>query len=148
MTNHPHRSGGAGKTALLALLLIALIGGGAWNYHRNYELEQQSRASRPLAGYTTEDLQALADAYRGEISSHAARYDAAKKTHVESRDRAYFGEQVREFEKVQRASNRTREAGAEVAEREASLQKVEAELSARGPERSEWQVHLDRLTKF
>jgi hypothetical protein len=148
VTNHPHRNGGAGKTALLGLLLILLIVGGAWNYHRNYELEKQSRASRPLSGYSTDDLHALADAYHGEIASRSARYDAAKKAHVESHDRAYFDQQVQEFETVQRASNRTREAGAQVAEREASLKQVEAELAARGPERSEWQVHLDRLTKF
>jgi hypothetical protein len=143
-----HRNGGAGKTVLLALLLVLLAAGGAWNYHRNYELEKQSRATRPLAGYSTDDLHALADAYRGEIASRSARYDAAKKSRVEGRDRAYFDEQVQEFEKVQRASGRTREAGAQVAEREASLKQVEAELAARGPERAEWQVHLDRLTKF
>ena len=49
---------------------------------------------------------------------------------------------------MQRASNRTREVGAQLAERETSLRAVEDELAQRGPERSEWERHWDRLTHF
>jgi hypothetical protein len=143
-----HRNAGGASTLLLVALLIGAIGAGAWNYHRNWQREQESRASRPLAGYATEDLEALAEAYRGEVKAGAAKYDHAKQGRAQSRDRAYFDEQVQEFEKVQRASNRTREVGAQLAERETSLRAVEDELAQRGPERSEWARHWDRLTHF
>ena len=142
------RESGAASTAVLLLVLLGLIGAGAWNYRRNLELEQASRATRPLAGYSTADLEALADAYRGEVAAHGERYARAKTQRTDSRDRAYFDQQVQEFEKVQRASGRVREVGAELAEREASLRQVEEELAMRGPEQTEWQKHWQRLTKY
>ena len=143
-----HRNAGSAKPLLLVVVLLGAIGAGAWNYHRNWQLEQQTRAARPLAGYSTEDLEALADAYRGEVKTGTAKYDSARKGRVESRDRAYFDQQVQEFEKVQRASNRTREVGAQLAERETSLRAVEDELAQRGPEMTDWQRHWQRLTHF
>lgn len=142
------REKGAASTAVLLLVLVGLLGAGGWNYQRNLQLEQASRASRPLAGYSTEDLEALADAYRSEVAAHGARYERAKTQRAGTRDRAYFDQQVQEFENVQRQSGRVREVGAELAEREASLRQVEEELAMRGPEQTEWQKHWQRLTKY
>jgi len=137
-----------GRALLLLVVLCALAGGGAWNYHRNWQAEQAAVAARPLSNYDTADLEALADAYRQEIRSDAARYEKSKGSRAEARDRAYFDQQVQEFEKVQRAAGRSREAGARLSVSEAALHDVEAELAARGPAESEWQVHLRRLTSL
>jgi hypothetical protein len=76
MSSSRRREQGAAKGMLLLVLLV-LCGGGAWNYRRNLLAEQAERASRPLAGYATADLEALADAYQDEITtaSGTARAD-------------------------------------------------------------------------
>ena len=82
------------------------------------------------------------------MKSRASRYESSRGARVESSDRAYFDQQVQEFERVQRASNRRREAGAALAEQETSLRAVEEELAQRGPEQTEWQHRLALLTRF
>ncbi len=80
---------------------------------RRVELPAQPRggAARrfgaPAARLLDDDLEALADAYRQEIAAHAARYASQKTRRAEARDRAYFDEQVREFENVQKHSARS-----------------------------------------
>jgi hypothetical protein len=135
-----------GRALLLLVVLCALAGGGAWNYHRNWTAEKAAEEARPLSGYDTADLEALADAYRQEIRREGARYEKSRGARAEARDRAYFDEQVQEFEMVQRQSERAREAGARLSESEAALRDIEAELGRRGPRESEWQAHLRRLT--
>ena len=148
MTRIDRRSRGGAQVAVMLLVLGGLAAGGAWNYRRNLAAEQAAEAARPLSGYSTADLEALAAAYRQEIEAYEARYASRRGQRAEARERAYFDEQVREFEKVQQAANRTRAAGGDVAEREAALRDVEAELASRGPAESEWQIHLRRLTTF
>jgi hypothetical protein len=144
-----HRQAGFGSVFLLLVIVLGAIGAGAWNYHRNLELERASRAARPLSGYSTEDLEALAEAYRSEVAARSARYDGAKGQRAEARERAYFDQQVQEFEKVQRQAGKTRDAGGELAVREAALRDVEAELATRGSDAtSEWQIHWKRLTDY
>lgn len=143
------RRGQAGGVLVAALLgIVVLAAAGGWNYRRNLEAEQRDASARPLHGYSTGDLEALADAYRQEISAHAGRYASQKNTRAEARDRAHFDEQVDEFEKVQKHSTRVREAGAEVSVREAELARVEAELRARGGVESDLDRHLRLLFTF
>jgi len=142
------REAGLASVRVLALVLVVLIAAGTWNYQRNLRREAESRASRPLASYSTRDLEALANAYRQEVATASARYDRARTHHAATRDGGLLDEQVHAFEQVQRASGRTREAGATLAEHEASLREVEQELAARGPSESSWQHHLRLLTTF
>lgn len=143
------RRGQAGGVLVLLLLgIVVLAAAGGWNYRRNLEAEQRAASARPLHGYSTADLEALADAYREEIAAHEARYASQKTRRAEARDRAYFDEQVREFENVQKHSSRVREAGAEVSVREADLARVEAELRARGGVESDLDRHLRLLLTF
>jgi hypothetical protein len=142
------REAGAASAGLLLLILVAAIGGGAWNYHRNLERERADRAARPLAGYDTADLEALADAYRTQVASKTARFDRTRSERATADDRAYFDEQVGEFEKVQRKSAKARDVGADLAGDEASLAQIEAELATRGGDASEWEIHWRRLTSF
>lgn len=146
--NRTRREAGIGMVGLLGVLALAAIAGGAWNYRRNLALEEASRAQRPLGGYDTTDLEALADAYRGEIARRSAQWDGARGQRATARDRAYFDEQVREFEQVQRAASRTRAAGSALAEQEAALRDVEQELARRGSAPSDWRLHWQRLTGF
>src|SRR5262245_30800152 len=109
MTTRSHRQ--EGRALLLLVVLCALIGAGAWNYHRNLVAEQAARKARPLSGYDTADLEALAEAYRQEVRGDTARYEKNRAHRAEARERSYFDEQVQEFEKVQRQSGRSRQAG-------------------------------------
>jgi hypothetical protein len=140
--------GGASFGLVLAIVLV-LAAGGVWNYRRNLAAEQAARAQRPLSGYATADLQALADAYRAEVAQLSGRYDAARGQRVGTAERGFFGDQIEEYERVRRRSGQRREAGAELGQAEAALQDVEDELRARGGEGgSAWSVHLRRLTRF
>ena len=105
-------------------------------------------AARPLHGYSTGGREAPADAYRQDVATRADSYAAQKTKRAEARDRAYFDEQVNEFEKVQKHSTRVREAGAEVSMREAELARIETELRARGGVESDLDRHLRLLFTF
>jgi hypothetical protein len=148
MTRIDRRNSGGAQILVLLLIVGGLVAGGVWNYQRNLAAERAAEAARPLSGYSTADLEALAAAYRQEISAFEARYAKSRGNRAEARDRAYFDDQVREFEKVQQATTRTRAAGGDVAEREAALRDVEGERASRGPASSEWQIHLRRLTSY
>lgn len=137
-----------GVLVLVVAILGALAAAGFWNYRRNLESEQRSASARPLHGYSTSDLEALADAYRAEISTRSKTYESQKTKRAEARTRAYFDEQVREFEAVQQHSGRTREAGAEVSVREAELARIEDELRARRGAESDLDRHLRLLLTF
>src|SRR5690606_7561899 len=131
------------------VLVLAALAGGAWNYRRNLAAEQAARAQRPLSGYATADLEALAEAYRAEVRRLSDRYDAARGRRVDAEQRAFFGDQIAEYERVRRASGQRRQAGATLGETEAVLRDVEQELRARGAEGgSGWEIHLRRLLHF
>src|SRR5690606_31777132 len=106
----------------------AALAAGAWNYHRNLAAERAERAKRPLSGYATADLEALAEAYRAEVRRLSGRYEAARRRRVETESRAFFGDQIAEYERGRRASRQRREAGASLGETEAALRDVEQEL--------------------
>jgi hypothetical protein len=143
------KHGQAGGVLVLVLVaIVAIAGAGAWNYRRNLQAEEQRTAARPLHGYATSDLEALAAAYKQEIGAREGRYEAAKKTHAEAKDRAYFDEQVQEFEKVQKQSGKKREAGAEVAMREVDLARIEEELRARHGTESDFDRQMRLLLTF
>lgn len=143
------RSDGRASLGLLLVIALAAAAGGAWNYRRNLAAEQAERAQRPLSGYETADLQALAEAYRAEVGRLSNRYEAARGARVGTAERGFFGDQIDEYERVRRQSGQRREAGAELGQTEAALRDVEDELRARGSAGGgAWSVHLRRLTRF
>ena len=150
MTNPRLRqSGGGASVALLLAILIGALGAGAWNYHRNLVAEREARAERPLHGYETGDLEALAAAYRAEVETLTRRYDGARTQRVEARERGFFGDQIEEYETVRRRSGSRRDVGAELGETEAALRDVEQELRARQSELgTPFDIHLRRLLTF
>jgi len=59
----PKRVRGGAQVMLLVVLLLAAGAGGAWNYHRNWQTEQQEAGARPLERYSDAELEQLAAAY-------------------------------------------------------------------------------------
>src|SRR5678816_3880836 len=72
----PRRIAGNTTTSLL-LLLVALLGVGAWNYYRNYQLERANEHGRPYSGYSTHEVELLRDAVAGELDATRARFERA-----------------------------------------------------------------------
>jgi hypothetical protein len=134
--------------ALLAALLAGLAVAGGWNYQRNVQLERAEQGKRPFSGYADADLRALADAYRAEAETLRKRYEATRSARPEARRRVFVSDGVREFERVQRHAERSRDAAADLAEREARLSDIEKELATRAELGSGFELHLRRLTRI
>jgi hypothetical protein len=132
---------GGGVPALLVLLLV-LVGGAAFNYHRN--LQAESREPRPYRGYTEQELSDLMEAYEGRKEGQSERYQAQASRRVASRDKAYFDEQVREFERVQRAHRAKAEARDALAATQVVVKQIRAEQAKRAAERDKWMLFLRR----
>lgn len=132
-----------GNLKLLLAVMVALGAAGGWNYHRNLTAEAQT--PRPYRAYTDADLEALVGAYEAEVASLSGRYDAAKSVRGESRNEQHFDSKVREFERVQGISRRSREAGAKLSVSEAELEGLRAEQAQRERDADPFRVLLRRL---
>jgi hypothetical protein len=130
----------------LVILLGILAGAGTWNYRRNVKLEEE--VPRPYRSYSLEDLENLKAAYQAEVDAHTARYRAASGRKVAVRDGGLIGDQVSEFERVQRISQGKRAIASQFAKNQVQLEGVLAEISQRASEREPWRVFLNRLTKY
>ncbi len=139
-----NEKGGRGALIPLLVLLLLLVGAGAWNYQRNLELESQE--DRPLRGYAEADLEKLLGAYQQEAQRLASRAGATRRASPRDTQGQLVGESVHEFERVQRASRRVRDAHGDVAEVELMVERINQELSRRGGERDPTAVFLRRLT--
>jgi hypothetical protein len=140
-------SGGGSKLGMALLLLIALGGLGGFNYYRNLQAESQDEAQRPLAGYDDAGLAALAEAYRVEIETLQARRAGMRRSADPSAAKgAFIGDNVKEFEKVQRSSQALRDLLGEIAERQGRLAEIEREQQFRaGSAGGGMELHLQRL---
>ena len=116
-----------GKTPLLLTLLVVLVGLSAWNYQRNVAREKAHPS--PYATVSDRDLDVLIAAYQSEIDAMRARGGAGRR--ASAHDASSFGGGVREFERVQRASQSAREAGYEISEREGALEALKQEKALR-----------------
>lgn len=135
--------GGAAGVAVLLVVVLVAAAAGAWNYQRNARAEQQ--AFRPYASYSDANLASLTEAYGGEVEALRVRYERARGSSAGVRDRELLGEQVREFERVQRASQSVRDLGTQLSEREAALRDLETEQAQRERDRDQLAVFLRRL---
>lgn len=138
-----------GSTVPLLLLLVALVGVGAWNYHRNYAREQASQRGRPYAGYSTKEIELLRDAAEGELAKAQSRLVRAQRGRVRSaRDRGSVATNVAQFGRVTRASDALRDATTRVAEHKSLKEALDRELSQRKGATTGLDRHLARLTTF
>ena len=136
---------GAGSKLGIVLLLLAVLGAaGAYNYHRNYQIELQEQGARPLSGVDDAGLEALADAYRQEIAAYESRQAAVRRSQTAPAAQGQLiGEKVQAFERVQARSRQLRDLTTEIAQREARLREVEQEQSYRA--RDGMALHVSRL---
>jgi ABC-type molybdate transport system substrate-binding protein len=133
--------------AMLLLVLLGLIAGaGGWNYRRNVAIE--AAEPRPYGSYSLEDLESLKSAYESETSRHKKNYRAASSRKVEVRDGGLIGDQVVEFERVQRISRGKRDIASVYAKNQVQLDEVLAEINYRARAGEGWMLHLTRLTKY
>ena len=136
--------GGRGALVPLLVLLLLLVGGGAWNYHRN--LARESQEDRPMRGYAEADLEKLLAAYKAEQERVARRAGATPRARQTAASGPLVGENVREFERVQRQSRRVRDAHGDLAETELMVARIEQELARRDQERDPMAVLIRRVT--
>ena len=80
--SHDVRRTAGRASGSVVLLLMLLTGLGAWNYHRNLQVEKETEGVRPYESYATDDIQALRDAYEAELAGSQAQFAAAKRQRV------------------------------------------------------------------
>ena len=122
---------GSGVAGLFLILLV-MVGALAFNYHRNVQAESQE--DRPYRGHATEDLESLLAAYEGRQGTQSARYEAAAGRRAKAQGKAYFDEQVREFERVQRVHRRAAERRDQLAGTQVVVKQIKKELAKRESE--------------
>lgn len=130
--------------AVLVLLLLALALAG--NYVRNYQADQQqAKKAGPYASYGLEELKVLAEGYRQELAAAEARHGGGR---VATRDRHYLGDQIQEFERVQKVARNSREQAVDIAQLRGELKKIEEEIGRRDVPGASLSVHLERMFRF
>lgn len=135
MEDHRRSSGSVAHQVLALLVLAGVVGGFlTWSF-------QDKKEFRPFAGYSDEQLQELVAAHGDELAERDERYQAIASRPVDVQDHAMLGEKVREFERIQQLSRRTREAGEQVSFVMSAQDDLERELWIRKhPIRFFWQT--------
>jgi hypothetical protein len=129
------------------VVLLALVGGlGAWNYQRNIETERAEL--RPFRSYSDADLESLTEAYRADVEAYTARYEAVTGRKVSINERIHTDQKLREFERVQRISQSTRELVTQLAQRHVAIEQLDAERRKRAGERNAVMLFLKRLLVY
>ena len=140
-------SGSDKSVGPIMILLVILGAAGGWNYHRNTLIDDA--VLRPYRNYADEDLQQLISAYRSEVEVQMGRYrnDPAAKT-VAVRDAGLLGDQIEEFERVQRVSKQRQERAYRVTENQILAEQLAKEQVARERDRPIYKMIFRRLTTF
>ena len=142
MAKHPER----GSASPLVLVLVVLVVGVGFNYQRN--LKAEAREFRPYRTYAEADLDALIEASEQAAKSAGRRYDSRVERRSDAHETGHFMGNVEEFERVQAAGRRTREARDSFAGARVSLEELKQERSRRAGERSKLRVFLRRAFSF
>jgi len=141
------RTEGKAAAGLVAMLAILVAAGGG-NYVRNLQADEASESRRPFSAYERDDLVSLRSAYEAEVAAYRSRYAQAKASRRRSGGAAMMDEAVADFERIREQSDGLRELGTEVAEREARLRDIDAELAQRNEIGEGWDAHVRRLTRI
>jgi len=143
------RSRAGNATAGVILLLLVVSGAGAWNYHRNLQIERSADSARPYQSYASADLEALRSAYASELESVQAdlAHSKSRRGHV-SRNKGSIAKNVEQFDQTAVASSAIRRAAASVAERKSQIAELETELELRERYGQGMARHLKLLLKI
>ncbi|MEE8165961.1 MAG: hypothetical protein V3T64_10365 [Myxococcota bacterium] len=143
----PDRFRAGGALASVVLLLLVLAGVGAWNYHRNLQIELQTEGPRPYENYAQMDLKALRSAYAADLEGVRAQLVHAKQQRARvSRNLDSISTNVLQFAQTTRTSTAIRDAAAAVAERASQIAELDKELEIRARFGKGMARHLKRLT--
>jgi len=138
---------GSGSKVLLLFVLLALAGGfGAWNYQRNVAAERAE--PRPFRSYSDADLDSLTEAYRAEVETYTNRYEARTGRKVSIHEHAHTDQKLREFERVQRISQDTRDLVTQLAQRHEAIEQLDVERRKRVKEKDVVMLFLKRLLTY
>ena len=121
-----------GGLLLILLLLGGTSGVGYWNYQRNTAAENAE--PRPFRGYATADLDKLIAAQKAEIARMQPVVDRARHTRAQVRSNGFIAEQVKEFERVHRQSDRERALSDQFSDLEVMEKQLEKERALRAGE--------------
>ena len=129
------------------ILLVILCAAGGWNYHRNTLIEDA--APRPYRGYSDEELNQLISAYQDEVEIQMAHYrESGDVNKVVVRGGGLLEEQIDEFERAQRASQRRRERAYQVTDNQILVEQLAAEQVTRERDRPIYKMIFRRVTTF
>ena len=147
VSRHDARRTAGRASGSLLFLLVLLVGAGGFNYHRNLEIERQSEGHRPYESYSTEDIQALRDAFESELVGSEAKFAAAKRQRTRPKgDLGSVSGNIQQFAQTAQTSRAIRHAAAGVAERQNELSELDRELELRANLGQGLMRHVKRLT--
>ena len=127
----------------LVLLLVVLVAVGGFNFIRNTRTENAE--VRLYRGYSDTELEELLSVYQSEIDQRTQAYRKVADRDIVVRDRPMLGEQVDEFERVQRLSQHRRDMAGDVTDNQISLEQLEIERQKRAADRPVYKMILRRL---
>ncbi len=130
----------------LALLLIVLVAAGGWNFVRNTRIDNAE--VRIYRGYSDAELEQLISVYQSEVDQRTKAYRQVADRDVQVRNRALLGEQVNEFERIQRLSQHRRDMAGQVTDNQISLEQIEIEQQKRRADRPVYKMIFRRLLNF
>ena len=143
----PDRARAGGALGSVVLLLLVVTAAGAWNYHRNLQVERQTEGPRPYKNYAQTDVEALRTAYAVDLEGVRAQLVHARQQRGRvSRDNDSIAKNVEQFAQTTRTSTAIRDAAANVAERQSQISELDQELEMRARFGSGLARHLNRLT--
>jgi uncharacterized small protein (DUF1192 family) len=130
----------------LVLLLVVLAVAGGFNFIRNTHTENAE--VRLYRGYSDAELEELISEYQSEIDQRTKAYRKVADRDIVVRDQSMLGEQVDEFERVQRLSQHRKDMAGEVTDNQISLERLEIERQKRAADRPVYKMILRRLLTF
>ncbi|HIG01504.1 MAG TPA: hypothetical protein EYQ66_09410 [Myxococcales bacterium] len=138
-----------GQVNWMVFLLIVLFSAGGWNYFRSYQADLKNHRNMPFSSYSTPDLSALQAAYNQALESSRSAYSekrsAQDRPPRRNSDRSNLADRVRALERSQAKAGGLRSAQADLAQAEARLGEIEAEIERRSEFLAGLRVHFERL---
>lgn len=142
-----NRQGGGALVPVLVLLVL-VAAAGAWNYHRNWTRDKAEEKARLYSSYSDADLARLDEGYRLELAAFNKQHESQRSRRIVVRDQGLIGDRVNEFERVQRAAQRSRQLSRTAADLQAQLDRISEERQIRAQGNSTFRVHLRRLVQI
>jgi len=141
-------AGGSDVRVGQMLILLAILGtAGGWNYHRNALIDDA--VPRPYRGYSDEELQQLMSAYQEEVDIQMAHYrKSGGANQLKVQGGGLLEEQIDEFERVQRVSQRRKERAYKVTDNQILVEQLAKEQIARDRDRPFYKLVFRRVTTF